>query len=175
MKSTSFEPNREKVIDPFLYMNILCPRGSYDANVEPAKDDVLFSDAKFVLELVEACFRDVYGERSEVERTTLPKRSMTRSDQGFDLLLARKRAHSEQPTLQAHSGEYGTSSHHGTAPSESPQLHERLPATVQGVGSIEVQPRALTFSEAFSADPLPNTGEQTSTPAWKPNMYIGMS
>ncbi|KAI0016062.1 hypothetical protein F4780DRAFT_711149 [Xylariomycetidae sp. FL0641] len=35
--------------DAFIRLNIICPPGSYDANVEPSKDDVLFSDENTVL------------------------------------------------------------------------------------------------------------------------------
>ena len=41
---------------------MVCPTGSYDANVEPAKDDVLFTDPEKFLEVVEAFFKSVYGQ-----------------------------------------------------------------------------------------------------------------
>ncbi|KAF2146867.1 uncharacterized protein K452DRAFT_323924 [Aplosporella prunicola CBS 121167] len=43
----------EGVKDPFLCMNIICPPDSYDPNIEPAKDDVMFDDAAKVVEAVE--------------------------------------------------------------------------------------------------------------------------
>lgn len=39
----------ENVKDPFIYMSINCPEGSYDPNIEPAKDDVLFGDVERIL------------------------------------------------------------------------------------------------------------------------------
>ncbi|KAF2801869.1 uncharacterized protein BDZ99DRAFT_512743 [Mytilinidion resinicola] len=37
------------VRDPFIFMNIVCPPDSYDANIEPAKDDVLFENSDMVV------------------------------------------------------------------------------------------------------------------------------
>ena len=48
------------VKDPFFVLNIVCPQGSYDPNVEPAKDDVLFHDANMVLAAVEELLSAVY-------------------------------------------------------------------------------------------------------------------
>lgn len=47
--------------DPFVYLNIICP-GSYDANVEPAKDDVMFNNPNAVVDTVESLLKRVYGE-----------------------------------------------------------------------------------------------------------------
>jgi len=46
--------------DPFLAMNIVCPPQSYDANVEPAKDDVMFEDNDIVLSAVEKLLGTCY-------------------------------------------------------------------------------------------------------------------
>ncbi|KAI1310413.1 hypothetical protein F5Y03DRAFT_403406 [Xylaria venustula] len=46
------------VSDYFIRLNICCPPGSYDANVEPSKDDVLFSDEA----VVEDAFRYMCSE-----------------------------------------------------------------------------------------------------------------
>ncbi|KAI5866444.1 histidine kinase-like ATPase [Durotheca rogersii] len=46
-------PNPSSVAVPkggFIRLNIKCPSASYDANVEPSKDDVLFSDENLVLD-----------------------------------------------------------------------------------------------------------------------------
>ena len=51
----------ERLIDVFVCLNIVCPKASYDANIEPAKDDVLFSDADLVLQYAEEFFKDIYG------------------------------------------------------------------------------------------------------------------
>jgi hypothetical protein len=53
------------VKDPFLCLNIICPDGSYDPNVEPLKNDVIFGDANAVLVIAEHCFSKLYPERQE--------------------------------------------------------------------------------------------------------------
>lgn len=46
--------------DLFLYLSITCSHDSYDANVEPAKDDVLFEDEKALLLLADELFKSIY-------------------------------------------------------------------------------------------------------------------
>ena len=90
----TYPKHTEKIINPFLCLNIVCPSGSYDANVEPAKDDVLFVDQSQLLSLLEAFFTSVYGEvQVEGERgsrsTNLPHGSRVK-EKGFELLLTKK-------------------------------------------------------------------------------------
>lgn len=47
---------------PFFYMNINCPSGSYDPNIEPAKDDVLFEQEDVVIDTVTKLFVDYYPD-----------------------------------------------------------------------------------------------------------------
>lgn len=49
--------------DPFLYLSLSCPPGSYDANIEPAKDDVLFGDVDKVTEAVRRLMLITYPEK----------------------------------------------------------------------------------------------------------------
>jgi DNA mismatch repair protein MutL len=51
----------DKLKSPFICLNIQCPVATYDANIEPAKDDVLFGNEDVVLETAEKLFRTVYG------------------------------------------------------------------------------------------------------------------
>jgi DNA mismatch repair ATPase MutL len=48
--------------DPFLCLQITCPKGSYDANVEPSKDDVLFAERDDLVALSEGLFKEIYGD-----------------------------------------------------------------------------------------------------------------
>lgn len=74
--------------DPFLYLHIICPSGSYDVNVEPAKNDVLFADADFVIAKLERFLSSIYGE---LQTPKVGSRSIANSRPGdFDMLLARK-------------------------------------------------------------------------------------
>ncbi|KAF5864241.1 hypothetical protein ETB97_008238 [Aspergillus alliaceus] len=81
------------ITDPFLCLHIQCPEASYDVNIEPAKDDVLFENPQSLLSLVEDLLRSMYGEKE----TRREKRSNCTKDKGnisdsstFDLLLARR-------------------------------------------------------------------------------------
>jgi hypothetical protein len=51
------------VKDPFFVLNIICPQGSYDPNVEPAKDDVIFDDGDHVLKVLDELLSAVYPNR----------------------------------------------------------------------------------------------------------------
>ncbi|KAK4550257.1 hypothetical protein LTR36_003224 [Oleoguttula mirabilis] len=48
------------VKEPFIYMRIACPSASYDPNIEPAKDDVLFEDPDVVVAAARQLFAGVY-------------------------------------------------------------------------------------------------------------------
>jgi hypothetical protein len=52
----------QRLSDPLMYLNIRCPVGSYDPNVEPAKDDVLFDHSLglSVVAAIEELFDSIY-------------------------------------------------------------------------------------------------------------------
>ncbi|AEO65773.1 uncharacterized protein THITE_2154204 [Thermothielavioides terrestris NRRL 8126] len=52
--------------DPFIALNIRCPPGSYDVNIEPSKEDVLFREERHLLDLFESFLSSVYPA-SEVD------------------------------------------------------------------------------------------------------------
>ncbi|KAH0290964.1 hypothetical protein KCU62_g3144, partial [Aureobasidium sp. EXF-3399] len=58
--------------DPFVYLSISCPPGSYDVNIEPAKDDVLFGDVDKVVEAVRKLMLISYPEEDVSERHVVP-------------------------------------------------------------------------------------------------------
>ncbi|KAH8602751.1 hypothetical protein B0O99DRAFT_560347 [Bisporella sp. PMI_857] len=66
----------EKLRSPFLRLNIKCPSASYDANIEPAKDDVLFSNEKLILKSMERLLKDLYGERKAIPGANIPRTSI---------------------------------------------------------------------------------------------------
>lgn len=57
--------------DPFLYLSLSCPPGSYDANIEPAKDDVLFGDVDKVVEAVRRLMLISYPEKDVSAEPTI--------------------------------------------------------------------------------------------------------
>ena len=48
------------VKDPFIRINIRCSSGSYDPNIEPSKDDVLFVDERLLLDTFETLLLDAH-------------------------------------------------------------------------------------------------------------------
>ncbi|TID17418.1 Myosin-1 [Venturia nashicola] len=50
----------DSIKDPFLCLNIVCPTASYDPNIEPSKDDVLFDDSSKVSAAVSELFTAIY-------------------------------------------------------------------------------------------------------------------
>ncbi|KAF2035811.1 hypothetical protein EK21DRAFT_84216 [Setomelanomma holmii] len=50
------------VTDPFCCINIMCPPGSYDPNIEPAKDDFSFENSEVVLNVVDKLLKSYYPE-----------------------------------------------------------------------------------------------------------------
>ena len=80
---------KTRVTDPFFCMNIVCPLGSYDANIEPAKDDVLFTDADLVIRLAENFFKSVYGELNSMTANTDGTENPPKL-RNVELLLAKK-------------------------------------------------------------------------------------
>lgn len=60
------------VKEPFLCMNIICPSGSYDPNIEPAKDDVMFDDGSTVLMTVRKLLDAYYPQAVVQEEGDVP-------------------------------------------------------------------------------------------------------
>ena len=55
-------PSLAGVKDPFFCMNIICPPDSYDPNIEPAKDDVMFDESEVVVAVVDKLLKAYYPE-----------------------------------------------------------------------------------------------------------------
>ncbi|TVY41256.1 PMS1 protein-like protein [Lachnellula subtilissima] len=113
-----------EVKNPFLRLSITCPVASYDPNVEPAKDDILFSNEYIVLEAIEGLFRTIYGESKQVSAIEAPHPLVQKLD-NFELLLARKPVESSTNHIQSSPSETG-------APMESPNglLVPSLPSPI---------------------------------------------
>ena len=56
------------VKEPFIYLEIACPSASYDANVEPAKDDVLFENPDIVVRAARNLLEAVYPPHATASR-----------------------------------------------------------------------------------------------------------
>ena len=99
LRSTCSPCNGAKLVEPFISLNIICPHASYDANVEPAKDDVLFTNADEFLSTFGNFLRSSYGEIQPEDTSGKASKQMASKPQGFELLLARKPQAVEEPSL----------------------------------------------------------------------------
>ena len=88
LKSLNTKTATTNLIDPFLCLNIACPPGTYDVNVEPAKDDVFFANPELILQLVGEHFKKLYGELSTTVTNTMTPKS--KSGTLDELMLNRK-------------------------------------------------------------------------------------
>lgn len=87
---SSLTPVCEKIKDPFLFLNIICPAGSYDANIEPSKNDVLFINPTSILKAIENAFESVYGKLQTESSPKSQYLDKVSKPQVFDIMLARK-------------------------------------------------------------------------------------
>ena len=92
LRSATASGDNAKIVDPFLCLNIACPPGSYDANVEPAKDDVIFADSELLLRIVERWFHSIYGAIQSRSPRPVTESGSALMPRGIELLLARKEA-----------------------------------------------------------------------------------
>ena len=167
----------DKLSEPFLYMNIVCPEGSYDANIEPAKDEVLFSNKDMVLEAVEMFFKNTYGDLQLTPKAQPASKSITPRAPIFEVLLARKEPPAEKPipppSTPVKTNEIHLSSRSSTVIEPSPDvhpLHRGSPNREDRVGPCP------SFEEGISTNLSVTTG--TTEPrslspnnAWRSNMY----
>ncbi|KAJ5357261.1 hypothetical protein N7541_004419 [Penicillium brevicompactum] len=134
---TSKSETQKSVTDPFLALHILCPRGTYDVNIEPAKDDVMFEDRDSVLTLITNLFREHYGESDGGEKTKHQKKKddvhkSNQTSSGFDLFMARRSV--AEPQAEVIGSNEPISD---TAPNESLQRRSRLEPVILSINSSE--------------------------------------
>ncbi|KAL9102925.1 MAG: hypothetical protein Q9163_001985 [Psora crenata] len=109
----------DKSVDPFICLNIMCPPESYDANVEPAKDLVLFDNLELVLSLADNFFRAFYGNpttggQSCTSRLAMPKTTWPDS-------LAKGQSNSSAAPRVQHGQETRAVGCNGSRTSKSPE------------------------------------------------------
>ncbi|KAI9835741.1 MAG: hypothetical protein M1819_001919 [Sarea resinae] len=91
VRSSISSESSEKLRNPFICMNIKCPAGSYDPNVEPAKDDVIFEDSASLLSHVESFFQSVYGDLAKEGGKDKRAAQHDPKKNSFELLLSRRK------------------------------------------------------------------------------------
>ena len=79
---------------PFLLVRISCPPDTYDVNVEPAKDEVLFFNPALVRSLFDQLMEKIYGHQEQKPEPNsshkTPVKTNVSATSSFDILLARK-------------------------------------------------------------------------------------
>lgn len=65
--------------DLFVHLEIQCPNGSYDANIEPAKDGVLFEDSDVVLNVAKKLFAAAYPPEAPAHEPTIQSETHQRT------------------------------------------------------------------------------------------------
>ena len=157
LKSASSIESHKKLVSPFLYLNVCCPPGSYDPNLEPAKDNVLFTDAEGVLRIVERFFTDIYGEREiTASKGSETLRHQEDQEDGFELLLNRKPKVPEPvevPSNRQESNKTLSNGHGSTiGPDDSLFLEESSHAPALTVRQAMVDPTAALTDSAVRVD-----------------------
>ncbi|KAJ5528243.1 DNA mismatch repair protein C-terminal [Penicillium frequentans] len=149
------------ITDPFLCLQLSCPRGSYDVNIEPGKDDVLFEDRDLVVSLVEDLFSDHYGplENPQPKSPMKGKSSRAKKSEGFDIMLAR-RPLTDPSTKSRQTGENAVQSAviQGTPLSEV----QSQTATCMSQSSQEAATRSAQIGRPRSINPWSVTGMNAS-------------
>ena len=95
----------KSIADPFLCLQLKCPQGSYDVNIEPGKDDLLFEDRELIFGMLESFFCDHYGPLPDPQKAS-PKKAHKASaaaqrNSGLEVLMSRTRP--EVPSNQSRS------------------------------------------------------------------------
>ena len=88
-----------------LFLRLCCPKGSYDVNIEPAKDDILLEDISPIISLFEAVCKRVYGELTSPDASSLqgstPSQRKVRRDVPFSALMPKSSAIPSKNGLQS--------------------------------------------------------------------------
>ena len=177
VQSGSSTHHIEALNNPILCMNIICPLGSYDINVEPAKDDVLFTDSEKVLHIVEKFFEVVFGDLPIRDVRTLSKKPLTVNPENFDIMLASRKGRETSSSGQTTST-VRDSNVDGAAASRHPiALHRKSLDSVFSSMKDDIPKNASRESRSKELIPMDSTTEQRLSDeplrAWQANMYGG--
>ncbi|KAI1768364.1 hypothetical protein GGR53DRAFT_440687 [Hypoxylon sp. FL1150] len=91
----------EHMKDCFIRLNVKCPPGSYDINIEPYKDQILFPDEQILLDGFRDLCKKVYGEPAIKSPDSRLESEISFLVENGDNLEARE---SQPPELQADTG-----------------------------------------------------------------------
>lgn len=117
--------------DPCICVNIRCSPGSYDVNIEPCKDAVLFADESALISLFDRLLSKVYAESSSSPFVTVVKRQILPS------------AESSTPSLNSN-GSVSAVSPTEMVANHSHQLEQQAQSPLQRSGTICVSPSVIS-------------------------------
>ncbi|KAI9680102.1 MAG: hypothetical protein M1817_005118 [Caeruleum heppii] len=162
--------NTMKIKDALLCLHVRCPVGSYDSNVEPAKDDVLFADPVGFLTAVEDFFKTFYGELEpeSIRETPMSSKSIS-TPFDFQKLVASKKI--QPPSEEGDSN--GKVTNVSQSHTKSRKEHYALasdPATPRRFESV------VDGEQGSGEDELNATesSEKTIPTEWKASVFVGM-
>ncbi|CAG5172809.1 uncharacterized protein ALTATR162_LOCUS7529 [Alternaria atra] len=89
-------PSFAGVKDPFFCLNIICPPDSYDPNIEPAKDDIMFNNSDIVIGVVDKLLKAYYPEAVQEVHQAEPPNS---AQQQYGALPEQLPSRVESPTM----------------------------------------------------------------------------
>ncbi|KAJ5675176.1 DNA mismatch repair protein C-terminal [Penicillium maclennaniae] len=175
----------KSIADPFLCLQLKCPQGTYDINIEPGKDDVLFEDRELIFGILESFFRETYGPLPDAQKAS-PKKAQKASvaaqrNTGFEILMSRTRP--EIPSNQSQSPEIPASvapgsslsqqsGHQSSGPLSPDSYHDGAfgnatgghTATAECRGSRFINPWSISRINASFQTPQRQRAPQSSGP-----------
>ncbi|KAI8957705.1 hypothetical protein F5Y11DRAFT_363451 [Daldinia sp. FL1419] len=154
------DSSTEKHKNYFIRLNIKCSPGSYDANIEASKDDVMFSDEKVVLDGFKDLCREVYKSPSHhgLQSQSSEHSSVPSSKKN----LGARKPLPTRPQAKFISDGVG---HHGTPPVQTPsQAPEQLILQEQSPLIIpQSSPSPLQYMSQHVNNPEPARFEHNYT------------
>ncbi|KAF7915789.1 uncharacterized protein EAE98_009334 [Botrytis deweyae] len=139
----------EKLKNPFMRLNIACPKASYDPNVEPAKDDIIFENETLVLEAAEKMFNNFYGDCDTV-MSKVARNNTVAQPTGFEILLARTPQQDSPPPSSVVNASLKLNNTHpaSTTIPNSKTMSEVCPSTAGDTSDIAEPDHYEFFDEA---------------------------
>ena len=186
LRSSNVTEGMTRIVEPILCVNIACPPGSYDPNIEPAKNDVLFTSSEDFLYIAECFFEHVYGKVRRVNHEK-PK-SKLHQPKGFEQLLNRQLYKVDSTEVPSKAARDGGSNHdqpaHSLTSLVSTDTHTSIPTDVVtpnvSVGSTSICSTILSNGKPLQSHDQPSSTDLVDlhTPkgrarrsAGQPNMY----
>ncbi|MCJ1396971.1 hypothetical protein MMC11_000163 [Xylographa trunciseda] len=173
LQSSRLAGYQDKLIEPFLCMNIVCPPESYDPNIEPAKDDVLFTQPEAILRMVEAFFVSVYGKREEGATKTLKSKESSCEQNGFDILLNSRTPHTQRDEDRGLRASESYGSRQSSNNTSLPFTLNLSEATNEYDGDILARNNLDSLSTRINEEPIVQPSRQSIVAErhWRSDMY----